>query len=340
MNSLRSLLSCLPMKGKKQDIYTELIYDTTDGEKIAIYLEDDAIPYTDEDIPLYRDEDAAEKEKTPSTLGKEDALMPYTDGDILFSHDHIDKDLIADPVPLHVENASLFPSSPAMPFPNPAHAILPSLPNQHLFPSPFAFSTKLPNLKEIPSPEDQQVALRFVTLLVTLPSIHPTPAQLTAVLFHTVDAIGQGRENLGPAMREALDKIVPVADEVFNFPRNHPESLGGFLMIVGVGVLGEMIGGWAVGKLGFVFENLNDVEGEGEIGDGFVGEMGMGEMGEQYMGTDSARMRARVVHGEDSPQVKIKEGTVAEWWMREYAAYIPPGSVEEYLRLLDLQDDD
>jgi hypothetical protein len=31
---------------------------------------------------------------------------------------------------------------------------------------------------------------------------------------------------------------------------------------------------------------------------------------------------------------------VAEWWMREYAAYIPPGSVEEYLRLLDLQDDD
>ncbi|KAK4670675.1 uncharacterized protein QC763_213880 [Podospora pseudopauciseta] len=97
-------------------------------------------------------------------------------------------------------------------------------------------------------------------------------------LDNVVELVEQGRQNMGDAMTEALDKVTDVADEEFAFPRRHPESVDGFIAIVSVGLLAEMQGAWA------------------------------------------------------------RRGSVADWWMREYKAYIPEGRVETFFTRLDMVD--
>ncbi|KAK0717402.1 hypothetical protein B0T26DRAFT_296246 [Lasiosphaeria miniovina] len=114
-------------------------------------------------------------------------------------------------------------------------------------------------------------------------------------LDNIIDCVEDGRGYMGSAMRSALDRVTPLADEAFSFPRRHPESLDGFIAIVSVGIFMEMQGPWVLPVLGF-----------GEV-----------------RGTDCS----------------FKRGSVASWWTRKYAEYIPTGSVYAFLRQLDMVDD-
>lgn len=130
-------------------------------------------------------------------------------------------------------------------------------------------------------------------------------------LDNVIEYVEQGRAEMGDAMCEALDKATDIADEEFAFPRRHPESLDGFIAIVSIGVLAEMQGAWVLELLGF-----------GEVG----GKEVAGRPGEIAMLTsDKIVLWSRP-----------KPGSVADWWAREYQAYIPPGAVSSYLRRLDM----
>lgn len=141
-------------------------------------------------------------------------------------------------------------------------------------------------------------------------------------LDNVVELVEQGRQNMGDAMTEALDKVTDVADEEFAFPRRHPESVDGFIAIVSVGVLAEMQGAWVLELLGFGEVKDKDLEGMVEEVDE------KRAVGEVKMLTSD-----KIVLGE-----KARRGSVADWWMREYKAYIPEGRVETFFTRLDMVD--
>ncbi|MBE3041136.1 hypothetical protein IMZ48_00825 [Candidatus Bathyarchaeota archaeon] len=62
--------------------------------------------------------------------------------------------------------------------------------------------------------------------------------------------ITEGREKVGKALREAIDKAEAAAKECFAFAKEHPYITAGFATIVAVGVL-VLIAPWAVEALGF-----------------------------------------------------------------------------------------
>ncbi|KAK4175346.1 hypothetical protein QBC36DRAFT_25560 [Triangularia setosa] len=140
-------------------------------------------------------------------------------------------------------------------------------------------------------------------------------------LDNVVELVEQGRQNMGDAMMEALDRVTDVADEEFEFPRRHPKSLDGFIAIVSVGVLAEMQGAWVLELLGFGEVKDKDFEG-------MVEEDEKRAVGEVKMLTSD-----KIVLGE-----KARRGSVADWWMREYKAYIPEGRVEKFFKRLDMVD--
>ncbi|KAK4200911.1 hypothetical protein QBC40DRAFT_172880 [Triangularia verruculosa] len=140
-------------------------------------------------------------------------------------------------------------------------------------------------------------------------------------LDNVVELVEQGRQHMGDAMVEALDKVTDIADEEFEFPRRHPESVDGFIAIVSVGVLAEMQGAWVLELLGFGEVKDKDFEG-------VVEEDEKRAVGEVKMLTSD-----KIVLGE-----KARRGSVADWWMREYKAYIPEGRVESFFKRLDMVD--
>ncbi|KAK4243199.1 ESX-4 secretion system protein EccC4 [Corynascus novoguineensis] len=116
-------------------------------------------------------------------------------------------------------------------------------------------------------------------------------------LDNIIEYVGQGRDGMGFAMRQALDKVTDIADEEFKFPRNHPQSVYGFVVIVSAGVLAELQGAWVLQLLGF--------------GD-FTEE-------EKMTGTRQANTR--------EPEMSL----FAARWIVEYKGYIPDGSISSYL---------
>ncbi|KAK3369829.1 hypothetical protein B0H63DRAFT_527595 [Podospora didyma] len=70
-------------------------------------------------------------------------------------------------------------------------------------------------------------------------------------LDNIIECVEQGRNHMGDAMCEALDKATDAADDEFAFPRRHPESVDGFIAIVAVGILAQMQGAWVLEFLGF-----------------------------------------------------------------------------------------
>ncbi|KAK0708894.1 hypothetical protein B0T21DRAFT_416279 [Apiosordaria backusii] len=140
-------------------------------------------------------------------------------------------------------------------------------------------------------------------------------------LDNVVEVVEQGRQNMGDAMIEALDKVTDIADEEFEFPRRHPESVDGFIAIVSVGVLAEMQGAWVLELLGFGEVKDKDFEGVVE------------EDEERAVGEVKMLTSDRIVLGE-----KARRGSVADWWMREYKVYIPRGRVETFFKRLDMVD--
>ncbi|KAL2263900.1 hypothetical protein VTK26DRAFT_4460 [Humicola hyalothermophila] len=130
-------------------------------------------------------------------------------------------------------------------------------------------------------------------------------------LDNVIEYVEQGRERMGAAMCAALDRATDVADDEFAFPRKHPESLDGFIAIVSVGVLAEMLGAWVLELLGF-----GEVRGK-KLANG---------ASEVAMYTSD-----KIVYSSDP-----RPGSMAAWWRREYGAYIPAGSVYSYLQRLDM----
>jgi hypothetical protein len=131
-----------------------------------------------------------------------------------------------------------------------------------------------------------------------------------ACLDGVVGYVEQGRRLMGDAMCAALDTATDVADEAFAFPRRHPASLDGFIAIVSAGVLAQLQGAWVLELLGF-----------GEV---------RGKVEEE--GREVAMLTSDKIVFWEEP----KPGSFAAWWAREYADYIPEGSVYSYLRQLDM----
>ncbi|KAK4121175.1 hypothetical protein N657DRAFT_682838 [Parathielavia appendiculata] len=131
-------------------------------------------------------------------------------------------------------------------------------------------------------------------------------------LDNVIEYVEQGRARMGAAMCAALDKATDVADDEFAFPRRHPQSLDGFIAIVSAGILAELQGAWVLELLGF-----GEVRGKEEIGYG-TGEIAM-------LTSD------KIVYC-DQP----RPNSFAAWWTREYDAYIPTGSVYNYLERMDM----
>lgn len=60
----------------------------------------------------------------------------------------------------------------------------------------------------------------------------------------------EGRENIGSALSECIDKAENAATEVFAFPHEHPYLTAGFATIIAVGIL-TLVAPWAVEALDF-----------------------------------------------------------------------------------------
>jgi hypothetical protein len=131
-------------------------------------------------------------------------------------------------------------------------------------------------------------------------------------LDNIIEYVEQGRARMSEAMCAALDKATDVADDEFAFPRRHPQSLDGFIAIVSAGVLAELQGAWVLELLGF-----GEVRGKEEV------EAGIGEI---------AMLTSDKIVYSDRP----RPNSFAAWWTREYAAYIPTGSVYTYLKRMDM----
>ncbi|KAK3326884.1 hypothetical protein B0H66DRAFT_170934 [Apodospora peruviana] len=133
-------------------------------------------------------------------------------------------------------------------------------------------------------------------------------------LDNVIEAVEDGRRYMGEAMCEALDRATDIADEEFTFPRRHAQSVDGFIAIVAVGILAQMQGPWVLDVLGF-----GEVEDREEI---------RSPCGEEEL---SMSPSSKLV-----PSLKMRPGSVAAWWAREYAAYIPEGGIYEYFRGLGM----
>ena len=133
-----------------------------------------------------------------------------------------------------------------------------------------------------------------------------------ACLDGVIEYVERGRDDgMGLAMCDALDRATDVADEAFEFPRRHPESLDGFIAIVAAGMLADMQGAWVLELLGF-----------GEVG---------GK--EEIEGTrDIAMLTSDKIVFSDRPRPL----SFAAWWAREYADYIPDGAAYTYLHRMDM----
>lgn len=62
--------------------------------------------------------------------------------------------------------------------------------------------------------------------------------------------IKEGREKVGQALAEAIDKAEEAAKAVFTFSKEHPYLVAGFATIVAIGVL-VLVAPWVVEALGF-----------------------------------------------------------------------------------------
>ncbi|AEO63710.1 9266c4dc-067a-45ca-93a2-cc3570234438 [Thermothielavioides terrestris] len=133
-----------------------------------------------------------------------------------------------------------------------------------------------------------------------------------ACLDRVIEYVERGRgAGMGAAMSAALDQATDVADDEFAFPRRHPPSLDGFIAIVSVGVLADLLGAWVLELLGFgEVRGKEELEGSGEI----------------------AMLTSDKIVFSATP----KPGSVAAWWVREYGAYIPSGSIYSYLQRMDM----
>ncbi|KAK4167883.1 hypothetical protein QBC43DRAFT_310410 [Cladorrhinum sp. PSN259] len=143
---------------------------------------------------------------------------------------------------------------------------------------------------------------------------------LEELLDEVITYIEGGRTDaMGEAFLTALDTVTDLADEEFTFPRNHPESVDGFIAIVGVGVLASLLGGWCLELLGFgiVVTREEDVEGN-----------------EKETGVVKMSASDKVTLG-DRP----RRGSVADWWAREFGGYIPRGGVYKFLQRLDVVEE-
>lgn len=132
-----------------------------------------------------------------------------------------------------------------------------------------------------------------------------------------IECVEDGRRYMGDAMCEALDKATDVADDEFDFPRRHAESVDGFIAIVSAGILAQMVGPWVLDILGF-----------GEVDDR-VDVVVDEESGEEEISMSASSKIAVFEMGG-------KPGSVAAWWAREFAPWIPRGGVYEYFRGLGM----
>ena len=78
-----------------------------------------------------------------------------------------------------------------------------------------------------------------------------------------IEAVEQGRDSLGPAMLDAMDRATAMADQCFDFPRQHPESVDGFVASVAVGIVVLMLGPWVLDPLGFAEARETVASGRG-----------------------------------------------------------------------------
>ena len=132
-----------------------------------------------------------------------------------------------------------------------------------------------------------------------------------ACLDKVIECVEQGRFEMGDAMCGALDTATDIADDEFTFPRRHPQSLGGFIAIVSVGVLAKLQGAWVLEPLGFgEIRRRKEVEGIGGI---------------------AIRRSDKIIFLK-----KPRSISFAAWWAREYEAYIPSGALYSYLRRMGM----
>lgn len=79
-----------------------------------------------------------------------------------------------------------------------------------------------------------------------------TESLARAVLNGVIDLVQEGREKMGPAMADALERVEDEAHAAFKFAKDHPrEVLAGLVIIVAVGILVVMMAPWIVEALGF-----------------------------------------------------------------------------------------
>lgn len=121
---------------------------------------------------------------------------------------------------------------------------------------------------------------------------------------------------MGDAMYDALDRATEVADDEFEFPRRHAESVDGFIAIVAAGILAQMLGPWVLDVLGFgeVEDRVNVLVDE--------------DTGEEEVSM-SASSKIAVLR-------RARPGSLAAWWAREFAPWIPKDGVYEYFRRLGM----
>ncbi|KAK0721159.1 hypothetical protein B0H67DRAFT_578248 [Lasiosphaeris hirsuta] len=133
-----------------------------------------------------------------------------------------------------------------------------------------------------------------------------------ACLDDVIDLVADGARHLGgrhlgEAMGQALDEATDVATDEFRFGRCRGGVDDGFATVVAVGILALMQGPWVLEFLGF-----GELRGDGRGARGADG----------YEG-------GRLVLLD-----RYRSGSIASWWAREYAAYIPVGSVDAFFRAL------
>jgi hypothetical protein len=81
-----------------------------------------------------------------------------------------------------------------------------------------------------------------------------------AVLNGVIELVQDGRQKMGLAMAEALQRVEDEANNAFEFAKDHPkEILAGLVIIIAVGILVVMMAPWIVQALGFA--ELGPVEG-------------------------------------------------------------------------------
>ncbi|KAK4224679.1 hypothetical protein QBC38DRAFT_12316 [Podospora fimiseda] len=137
------------------------------------------------------------------------------------------------------------------------------------------------------------------------------------ILDNIIEYVEGGRTKMGEAMVTSMDLVTDIADESFTFPRNHPESLDGFIAVVSAGILGEMMGAWVLELLGFGIVKSEAAEKDEK--NGWSG------------GVVSMSTSDKISLG-DRP----RKGTFADWWARGYGEYIPRGGVYSFLKKLDM----